>query len=105
MMVPLPALPGGQGGAAVKHVVVGIYPQGYKAIFAAQEFHEPVGHDLIVGIDDDGFDPVNIKLHMGETAGNGRHQATPGTTEVKITIIRVYCSAKLDKFIAPLAAL
>jgi len=105
MMMPLPALPGGQGGAAVEHVVVGVYPQGYQAAFAAEEFHKPVGQDLIVGIDDDGSDPVDIKLHMGEAAGNGRHQATPGHFRVKITIIRVYCSAKLDKFIAPLAGL
>jgi len=105
MMMPLPALPGGKDGAAVEHVVVGVYPQGYQAAFAAEEFHKPVGQDLIVGIDDDGSDPVDIKLHMGETAGNGRHQATPGHFRVKITIIRVYCSAKLDKFIAPLAGL
>jgi hypothetical protein len=105
MMMPLPALPGGQGGAAVEHVMVGVYAQNYQAAFEAQEFHEPVGHDLIMGIDDDGSDPIDIKLHMGETAGNGRHQATPGISESKITIIHVCCSAKLDKFIAPLAAL
>ena len=105
MMIPLPALPGGQGGAAVEHVVVGVYPQGYQAAFAAQVFNEPVGHDLIVGIDDDGFDPIDIKLYVGETAGKGRHQATPGDLKVKITIIRAYCSAKLDKFIALLAGL
>ena len=29
MMMPLPALPGGQGGAAVEHVMVGVYPQNY----------------------------------------------------------------------------
>ena len=78
MMIPLPALPGRQGGAAVEHVVVGVYPQSYQAAFAAEEFHKPVGHDLIVGIDNDGFDPVNINLHMRETIGKGRHQATPG---------------------------
>ena len=105
VMMHLPALPCGQGGAAVEHVVVGVYPQGYQAAFAAQEFHEPVGHDLIMGIDDYGFDPVDIKLHMRETAGKERHQATPGDLKVKITIIRAYCSAKLDKFIAPLAGL
>jgi hypothetical protein len=89
----------------VEHVVVGVYAQGYQAAFAAQVFHKPVGHDLIVGIDDDGSDPIDIKLHMGETIGKGRHRATPGISELKITIIHVCCSAKLDKFIAPLAAL
>jgi len=65
----------------VEHVVVGVYAQGYQAAFAAEEFHKPVGHDLIVGIDDDGFDPIDIKLHMRETIGKGRHRATPGISE------------------------
>jgi hypothetical protein len=29
MMMHLPALPGGQGGAAVEHVVVSVYPHRY----------------------------------------------------------------------------
>ena len=69
---------GGQSWAAVEHVVVGVYPESYKAAFAAEEFQKPVGHDLIVGIDYDGFDPIDIKLHMRETIGKGRHSGHPG---------------------------
>jgi hypothetical protein len=76
IVMPLTALPGRQGRAALEHVVVGVYAQSYQAAFASEGFHEPVGNDIIVGIDYDGPDPIDVKLYRGETAGMEGHDGT-----------------------------
>ena len=62
-------LPGRVSWTAVEHVVVGIYSHHYQAALLAQKFPEPVGEDLVMGIDDNRLYPANGKLDWGKPAG------------------------------------
>jgi hypothetical protein len=48
---------------------MGIYAHHYQSALMLQEFIEPIGNDLVVGIDDDGLYSTDVQLDGGKPAG------------------------------------
>ena len=47
---------------------MGVYSYYYQAVLLAQEFLEPIGYDIVMGIDDDDFCSTNEQLDWGKAA-------------------------------------
>jgi hypothetical protein len=66
-------LPGRQSRTIVEHVMVGIYAYYYQATLMAQEFPEPIGDDIVMGIYDDDLYSTDEQLDGGKPAGTSGH--------------------------------